>query len=640
VVTGQAVALANLVNVVNTSGDQGSTIKVYLLNNLSGQVGQIDLSTAWNLLNSNEGNINILTVDSTGQNNLSIQNQLMVTANSGNNQINGGENNTILTGNAYALANVFNLLNINLQNSRFFLGVINVDGSSLGDIILPNPESFQTNEGMGTGNGAANINNLALANANSGGNQIINGENNLISSGGATAIANILNINNLNLTDNNQLLIGLNTLGNWSGQIYNWGAPGTISTGGVTNLFYAGGSQYGTDGNVIANINNNASISNWVMANAITGNNTIKGGENNGIGTGEAWALANVTNLTNLNLFGSSWFYGVINVVGNWNGNLIFAYPDLTVSLGLSNDKLSIGDETEITVNYANIGYDNSDSDRVEVDLPKNLEYLGDNSGVKPEINNGHLVWEMGNMPAKTSKSFTIRAKLISEQTAWWQVKPVMAAENSVVINGNVSTFKTEVTTNNNNAAVTVYLDPNGNATKLWPKLTISEKNNVGNWVYINDVVTFEIDGKNGGEATAYNTYLEQIIVDSKGKVLADNKMDTGKIDIGSEGKITFGVPIYFNLKKDEVLTSQTKLVGYTQNNDEVQSNMTSSSFLVKSGVEKTAIVGEVKAIDEGRGVLGATATLPIIDFLPYGLLFMMSTFWILKQTKKWLIKK
>jgi len=74
--------------------------------------------------------------------------------------------------------------------------------------------------------------------------------------------------------------------------------------------------------------------------------------------------------------------FRVINVVGNWNGNVIFAYPDLTMSMALSNDKPNVGDETDLTVNYANVGYDNSGSDAVEVDLPGNLQYLGDNSGV------------------------------------------------------------------------------------------------------------------------------------------------------------------------------------------------------------------------------------------------------------------
>lgn len=658
VVTGQAVALANLINVVNTNSNAQSTVKIYLLNNLNGQVGQIDLNTAWNLLNNNNGNINVLTVDTTQQNNVSInnsgsiQNQVTVTADSGINQINGGSNNSILTGNAYALANVLNLLNINLQNSRLFLGVINVDGSSLGDIILPNPEGFLTSgPGAGTLNGtinnSANIDSLAISTADSGNNQISGGENNFIGTGNATALANILTINNLNLVSNNQLLIGLNTLGNWTGQIYNWGTPGTVEAGSISNLFALGGEQGAGDGSLTADINNNANISNWVLARAITGNNSINGGGSNGIQTGEAWSLVNVANFANLNLFGSSWFYGVINVVGNWNGNVIFAYPDLTMSMALSNDKPNIGEETDITINFANIGYDDSGNDTVEVDLPGNLQYLGDNSGVTPNINGGILRWQFGNMPAKIAKSFVIRARLTNEQTALnnWIIQPVMAAESSEVINGTTSTSRTEVTTNNNSAAVTVYLNSGSSAsndgTKLWPKLTITEKNNVNNWVYKNDVVTFEIGGKNEGEAAAYNSYLDQKILDSKGNVLTENKMDIGTIDIGQEGKITFGIPIAFDIKKDEVLTSQTQLVGYTQNNDEVKSNMTSTSFLVKvETTEKTAVVGVVRATDNNLGVLGATTTQPIIDLLPYGLLFIMSTFWILKQTKKWLAKK
>jgi len=182
----------------------------------------------------------------------------------------------------------------------------------------------------------------------------------------------------------------------------------------------------------------------------------------------------------------------------------------------------------------------------------------------------------------------------MNDQVSWlWNiVQPAFAADNSETINGSVTTTRPEISTGNNYASAVVYLGANGNSdpspTTLWPNLTISESNNVNNWVYKNDVVTFEIDGKNGGEAAAYNSYLEQKIVDSKGNVLADNKMGIGTINIGQAGKITFGVPINFNITKDETLSSQTQLIGYTQNNEQVQSNTTSTSFLVKVGGCKT----------------------------------------------------
>jgi hypothetical protein len=642
--TGNAVALANIVNIANVN-NVGSNVKIYLVNNADGQVEPIDLNSAWNLLDSNP-NINMLTVDTSGNNVVSINNygsisnSVTATAVSGNNQITGN-NGIITTGDAYALANVFNLLNLNVFNSRVFFGVMNVNGQNLGDLILPNPSDFNNGSGDGflPGNvtDTASISNISTALASSGNDSISSGDNNTIITGSAVAWTQSLNIANMTLNGSNNLVLDINTLGDWTGQIYNWQAPGTVTNGGISNLFMTGGGgETATEG---GSINNVATIGNYLLAISLTGGNGING-SNDAITTGNAYAGAMATNLDNINLLNSKWFLGVINVVGDWNGNVIFAYPDLTMSMTLSNDKPNVGDETDITVNYANIGYDDSGSDTVEVDLPNNLQYLSDNSGTVPSVNGGKLIWQFGNMPAKTSKSFTVRARLNNDQTAWFLVQPVMAADSSETINGNVSTTRTEVTTDNNNATATVYLDANDNSTKLWPKLTISEKNNVNNWVYKNDVVTFEIDGKNEGEATAYNSYLDQKILDSKGNVLAENKMDIGTIDINQAGTITFGVPITFNIRKDEILTSQTQLIGYTQNNDEVQSNMTSSSFLVKTGITEKTVVGVVKATNENLGVLGAATTQPIIDLLPYVLLFIMSTFWILKQSKKWLAKK
>ena len=618
-----------------------------------------------------------LTIDQTGQNNVvtidnfgTINNQVTATANSGDNQISGGKNNTIQTGDAYALVNIVNLLNTNFIGSKVFLGVINLNGSNLGDLILPNPSTFfdQTNGAptsvSGSISNSADINSGVVATADSGNNQTTGHGSSLITTGDAQALAKVLTMANINIIGVNQMMLSLNTLGNWTGKIYNWGAPGSVTDGSTNNTFFITEALVsGNGGNWLVDINNEASIQNAVLASANTGGNNIDStGGSNSITTGQAWSLANVTNMANLNFINSNWFYGIINVIGDWNGNAIFAYPDLALNLATSKDKIVKGDELDITVNYSNVGYDSDPDAKINLTLPSGLEYEGDNSGATLSQNGNLLTWPIGEMPQKSSKGFTVRTKLINDQeaNAFHLIKQVMAAENSrnIAINGAISTSRTEVTTSNNNASVGVEVDfsgggsnsDNGNGnnnngpTTLWPKLSIGAKNNVNGYINKGDVVTFEINGTNEGEATAYRTFMRHRIYNSKGTLMSENTINIGDVGIGRNGRVTFGVPINFTADNNEKFTSETEWIGYTQNNEEVDSNIAQTSFMIKSNQQilNMTAIEKVEAAGNSPKVLGfSTETCqPVIDLLPYILLFTISGFWLLKQTTKWLEKK
>lgn len=651
--TGNAVALANIVNVVNTN-NVDSKIKIFLVNNANGQVAPIDLNSAWNLLGSNPG-INMLTVDTSGNNIVSINNygsianNVTAVATSGGNQILGG-NGTITTGDAYALANVFNLLNLNAFNSQLFFGVININGSSLGDLILPNPSGFSSNLGGGL---AANLNNNANVNSNVNalsltGNNSINGEgNNTILTGGAIAWAQNLTMTNVNLVGSNNYILNINTLGNWSGNIYNWESPGSVSSGGLSNLFMINGngneSEINGEG---TSIDNTAMISNFVLASAMTGGNNIEG--SGVINTGTAFAGAQATNLANLNLWNSKWFFGVINVVGDWNGNAIFAYPDLQIKLSVDKEKVHLGDEIEVGVDYANVGYDDSNQAKLSVGLPAGLEYEGDNSGLSFSKSGNNLNWQISNVPAKSSGKFFVKAKVINEQAYLPWVKIAMAEETSraIMIDGSIGTEKTEVSLDNNSAQTEAYIvtgttNDNGN-NDLWPKINIEAKNNVNNFIFPGDVVTFEVLGKNEGEAPIYDSYLINQIFDNKGNLINENKIQIGTIAVSKNGKVTFGIPMNIDLVGSAMFKSRSQIIGHRESGDEVKSNVAETNFkIIGKNMQKTNLVAEVKAAENiDQGVLGAATGKTMLDILPYILLFMLSTFWLLKQTKKWLSKK
>lgn len=73
---------------------------------------------------------------------------------------------------------------------------------------------------------------------------------------------------------------------------------------------------------LVENINS-AEITNSADANSQTGENSIQGAASAGITTGDAAALAEIINIINRNLVGDNWVFSMINVLGEWSGNLI-----------------------------------------------------------------------------------------------------------------------------------------------------------------------------------------------------------------------------------------------------------------------------------------------------------------------------
>lgn len=78
----------------------------------------------------------------------------------------------------------------------------------------------------------------------------------------------------------------------------------------------------GSGGLVIEN-GNEATIDNTVVATAKTGDNAIEGGGNAAIGTGDASAVAVAINVVNTTLVGSNGLLAIVNIVGDYAGDVI-----------------------------------------------------------------------------------------------------------------------------------------------------------------------------------------------------------------------------------------------------------------------------------------------------------------------------
>ena len=85
--------------------------------------------------------------------------------------------------------------------------------------------------------------------------------------------------------------------------------------------------SFSIDNENTANINNNVDLR------TDSGNNSVEAESirHAEIFSGNTKALANILNFANTNLINADLFIGMINIFGTWDGNVIFGYPDLSV---------------------------------------------------------------------------------------------------------------------------------------------------------------------------------------------------------------------------------------------------------------------------------------------------------------------
>jgi hypothetical protein len=308
--------------------------------------------------------------NSTNQvNDAAIVSNLNLSAESGNNSANDNfGDTTITTQDANVAANVLTFANNNLAGNVIY-GVVNIFGKLIGDIILPdNPfatcatcgadtKVVNTNNQQGSTNTAshettindstfqandATIENNLSFDANTGDN-ITNDNrgNSSIKTGESNIQANVLNVANSNISGGDWWIVLVNEAGKWVGKIM--GAP--------TGVNYAGsvGSDFSVDDNGYITVSNNnngvdstntasttsttnnttvqantATVQNNINLAANTGDNTAKDNVgNSSIKTGDANIVANLVNFVNNNISGGKVLVTVVNVFGEWMGDLV-----------------------------------------------------------------------------------------------------------------------------------------------------------------------------------------------------------------------------------------------------------------------------------------------------------------------------
>lgn len=345
-----------------------------------------------------EGESDGLSVVNT--NTAEISNTVSADADTGANTVTGAKGDAAIdTGDALAMAALVNLVNINLVGENGLFSVINNFGEWIGDIVLPGDGLLSVPGSASTLRTTENSNVLELtetvsASASTGGNTVEGtGGAATIDTGDALAFARSETLTNMNFVGNAWVYFLFNNFGVWVGQVIDGdevvGDSYSYALGDDTETDDAEEDGNGectepdcTDIVAVSNVNT-AVIRNTVVADASTGGNAITDAEGAAsIATGGATAVAGVFNLANVNIVGSDWLFGVFNNFGTWRGNLVFAYPDLAVSIDDGADEANPGDGMAYRVTVENVGKAEAEEIRFSLDLPDG--FLPD--GTVPEI--------------------------------------------------------------------------------------------------------------------------------------------------------------------------------------------------------------------------------------------------------------
>ncbi|MFC1727294.1 hypothetical protein ACFL0Y_02105 [Patescibacteria group bacterium] len=690
--TGDALAWVNLLNFINTNFI-GSQVEFLFLDLLDEEVGEgselINLHEIWQEILGKKAGGELGSIEESefermdalikNLNQVDLTNNVCVLAETGQNEANQSGSAEINTGDATALANILNLTNVNVFGSEILFFIINIFGSSDGDLVLPRPENFTADSPTETGEGdngqvieievenQAEVENELMVEAQTGDNQIIAGGSEAeIESGDATALANVFSLVNLTVWQNDWFFLIINTLGGWTGQVFGWASPDGVESQDQESQTYQLGSGTGPGGGngqgsstLSLENSNQALVGNNLSVMANTGENEINDSqESSTIKTGEATALVNLFNLINFNLVGGRMFFGVINVLGNWSGNIIFAYPDVLVSLSNGSGQIKVGETTSYTLSYENKGYDEANNVVVAFELPDGLSYLGDTSGLTPEISGQSYLWTIGTLGIGESNSFQIQVHVEpdfnfddNQLSFWSKIFPqAHAAENEIsseiVAVALIATGDPESDTNNNSDSVKtkVYASENDSegdnqeVDQSQPVLSVTATNNVNQFVYSGDIVTFEVVVKNESGVKAKDVLLTHQLFNG----LPENSLGVAEFKVGdlSAGK---GVKLSFGLKMgngsglsagDYHTVSQ--VIGYAPNGNKVVSNQAGTDFEIK--LKTLSALIDVQAKEEEEDVLGvasAKACLEDENILPYVLLLTMSSLWLIDKSRK-----
>lgn len=590
IATGDAVAVSNIINDTN-SNEVGNNFENLVINITGEENGEINLYEKFVELLENAGELTeeqktaftALLIENI--NNAQVANNASASAESGGNMINGADNALIETGDAAALANIINLINRNLVGNNWLFSVINVLGTWNGDLIVPGeglltvPQSSQAFQVEITNENKADVSNSAEAEAETGNNNISGASSATIKTGEAQAASTTINIINTNIVRDNWFFLLINNMGSWLGNIFNWDGN---SFSGVFQYDFGvidPSSEISSGGILKVKNTNNAVVENNASAYANTGANYINNAGNAAIETGNASALARIFNFINTNIVGNNWMFAMVNVMGEWNGNLEFAYPDLAVSINDGKDKAQAGETLVYDITVKNNGKADCDDVSVAISLDKNMRYQSDNSGDSPAESGGSYIWNISGLKRGEEKNFKVTAKISEEldpgNYTLQSAAGVTTRTKEIELADNASSDFTGVA-----VPFPALVFENGFEKDFDSHLSIKREMDGSGTVRPGEYVKYTFYIENKGDAALYDVMLEDKMKGENGEEIAIYQWPIGDMAIGQKIMVDYTLQAN-NIGRPATFVYEAQAYGEDPNEDEVKSRKVGSILTI-----------------------------------------------------------
>lgn len=452
----------------------------------------------------------------------------------GNSPQNSTPNASINTGNATSVTTADNSVNSTSVNSSVVNQTINLFIAQDGNINLNDPFTIVTeavqshpedpvvNVSVTNVNNYAYLSNNIVSFANSGQNSIAGATTSaVINTGNAYSIVSLVNKVNFTIVNSQIHVITINLFGNLNGNI-------------VLPDFNQLNSSCATCG-MSLNASNSATVTNNVNSQAFSGQNGLNG--SGSIVTGDANSTINLLNLINSNFLGVNINGLYINVLGTWDGNFI-GWGNVVGENGGASLTLyetgppGVSDGTGCPSCTGNINITNNAI--VENNVTSTANTGGNTLNGKGSIITGNAFSLVSlvnfiNTNFINSSGFFGFVNVFGNWIGDIGGKSQFDALNVQDDNFDSSPVQTSSTDNSNN-----------NVQEEGGQLSVTNKNNVGAFVYPGDTVTFFVTAKNTGTGRVYGAKANLYLI-YNGQNVGGTTFDLGDIDAGKGKKLTTG---------------------------------------------------------------------------------------------------
>jgi len=138
----------------------------------------------------------------------------------------------------------------------------------------------------------------------------------------------------------------------------------------------------------------------------------------------------------------------IISLFNSWEGDLEYAYPDLTISISADKNEVKKDDVINYTVSFQNKGKDVAKNGNIQTNLPEGEEFTQGDSKVQ---NSGRVLnLSLGTVSPNTGGTFSFQTKLNN----------INAGQNEFTTVAYITSSDVESDSSNNSSSATKTLQP------------------------------------------------------------------------------------------------------------------------------------------------------------------------------------